>query len=931
MCQRRRVNSNSSGANQTSLPGLPAGLPGLEQHFDRHQVPPAGREYVVQAVTGDPARRLASRGGNIVVRFASRKMGAIIQAASRTTHLPFVETCEYGPGTILFVCQPGDLYLTIVDARDRRRRIRHAPDYLVLDAEGFSLVQCRREKALQRDAARRNPQFVKEESIWRWPAAEAAAQELGLAYRVFSSGEVRTIWLRNWRYLYDYLNADCPDPALAKAVKEQLSEKGSMRIADLLDLPGLRSEVLWWTVANGKIHADLERERLFEVETSWVHSTPSRMLAARQQRHLADNAGMSANSCSAAAEPGSRVMWDGKRWTVLNRGVAVVALRCDSGDGEIVQIRSSDFEGLLRSGTIRGDGGEDEDIDAVAQRCKSFIQGASDKDLADALRRYRILQEAKGTRRLPPGVSRRSLSRFRAWYREGEERYGHGLAGCIRPRGRPAGTPGLGERQQEVLDEFVCAFVSDPNAGTMAAAYARLVDRCKGLGVDPPPSRDTFRRAIKRRPLPELVRAREGARAEYQVLGPVPREGNASAAETDRAFQSAHIDHTQVDVELVSERTGALLGRPWLTLLLDVRTRMLLAWSLCFHSPDQATLSSVLFDCFQRHRRAPDVLIVDQGAEFQSNAFEIALALIGVHKWERPAAKSRFGSDVERMFHTINKSVIHELQGNTKLYRRGRTLSSTHDPKRRAVWTLARLHEVLEEWLFCVYPDLIHDALGTTPRAVFDRDLARSGVRNLRKVEADEKLRILLGSAPEQPTRKVDPVRGITVAHLRYWHKTFAAGDVAGSSVEVRLDPADCGVVFARVRGVWETCRLVDGDADLCGRSWKAVELAVKELRAQRQTGAEGRKENAETIGRFLRKVDALGQGELARRNERDAEDRSISPLQSTERALPKPHPSENTPADSSPAVSPGDDTTFNTTPLELASDNDDALEGLAS
>ena len=181
--------------------------------------------------------------------------------------------------------------------------------------------------------------------------------------------------------------------------------------------------------------------------------------------------------------------------------------------------------------------------------------------------------------------------------------------------------------------------------------------------------------------------------------------------------------------------------------------------------------------------------------------------------------------------------------------------------------------------MFCVYPDLIHDALGTTPRAVFDRDLARSGVRNLRKVEADEKLRILLGSAPEQPTRKVDPVRGITVAHLRYWHKTFAAGDVAGSSVEVRLDPADCGVVFARVRGVWETCRLVDGDADLCGRSWKAVELAVKELRAQRQAGAEGRKENAETIGRFLRKVDAQGQGELARRNERDAEDRSISPF----------------------------------------------------
>ena len=115
-------NSTATAAvlTRTPLPGLFAGLPELEQHFDRHQVPAAGREYVVQAATGNPARRLASRGGNIVVRFASRKMDAIVQAASRTTHLPFVETCEYDPGTILFVCQPGDLYVPIVDSRDRR-------------------------------------------------------------------------------------------------------------------------------------------------------------------------------------------------------------------------------------------------------------------------------------------------------------------------------------------------------------------------------------------------------------------------------------------------------------------------------------------------------------------------------------------------------------------------------------------------------------------------------------------------------------------------------------------------------------------------------------------------------------------------------------------------------------------------------------------
>ena len=75
MCERRQFNGNSSGANQTPLPGPVRRAAELEQHFDRHQVPAAGREYVVQAATGNPARRLASRGGNIVVRFRESQNG----------------------------------------------------------------------------------------------------------------------------------------------------------------------------------------------------------------------------------------------------------------------------------------------------------------------------------------------------------------------------------------------------------------------------------------------------------------------------------------------------------------------------------------------------------------------------------------------------------------------------------------------------------------------------------------------------------------------------------------------------------------------------------------------------------------------------------------------------------------------------------------
>ena len=105
---------------------------------------------------------------------------------------------------------------------------------------------------------------------------------------------------------------------------------------------------------------------------------------------------------------------------------------------------------------------------------------------------------------------------------------------------------------------------------------------------------------------------------------------------------------------------------------------------------------------------------------------------------------------------------------------------------------------------------------------------------------------------------------------------SFQYGDVTSASVPVKLDTADCSVVFAYVRGRWITCRLADGDADLHGRSWKQVRMVVEELRARRRQGRAGRTVNAELIGRFLRETDL--KGDLARQIARDAESRPTRP-----------------------------------------------------
>ncbi len=321
----------------------------LEAFFEHHHVPTAGREFVRKALTGPPVRRVRSSGGNVVARFASHKMGRVIQAESRTLELAFVEYCEYTSEVVLYLCQPGELYVRITDSRGRERRVRHVPDYLVLDDNGFSLVECKPVDKLQRDAASANPKFTRDDSGWRWPAAEDAAAELGLAYRVFSSENVNPIWIRNVRFFSDYIEVDCPDSELAQTVMNRISRAGAMRVCDAMALVDGKSEIVWWLLANGEILADLQCERVFETDTSWVYSSMSRMLAARCQRRSAVDPALFPGICSVRVEPGCVLRWDGEPWVVLYRGNEDVVLRRDAIDGD-APFRS----GILRRFFVQG-------------------------------------------------------------------------------------------------------------------------------------------------------------------------------------------------------------------------------------------------------------------------------------------------------------------------------------------------------------------------------------------------------------------------------------------------------------------------------------------------------------------------------------------------------------------------------------------------
>src|SRR5690606_13766219 len=125
------------------------------------------------------------------------------------------------------------------------------------------------------------------------------------------------------------------------------------------------------------------------------------------------------------------------------------------------------------------------------------------------------------------------------------------------------------------------------------------------------PSYKTFSQAINHRPRQEQTEKREGRRAAYQQQSfywelefTTPRHG-------DRPFEIGHIDHTQLDIELVCSRTGRCLGRPWATFLVDAFSRRLLAVYLTFDPPSYRSCMMILRECVRRHGRLPQIVVVD--------------------------------------------------------------------------------------------------------------------------------------------------------------------------------------------------------------------------------------------------------------------------------------------------------------------------------
>jgi len=499
---------------------------------------------------------------------------------------------------------------------------------------------------------------------------------------------------------------------------------------------------------------------------------------------------------------------------------------------------------------------------------------ASPADLREANRRHAIVSPyLVGMPVVQTTAPARTIRDWLARWRAAERIDGCGFIGLL-PRLSESGNRlrKLPEATLALMDGFLDGDYETLKQKRKFTVYAALVRACEERGVAAP-SYKTFARAANRRPRQEQIAKRQGPRAATQAAPfywelslTTPRHG-------DRPFELGHLDHTQLDVELVCSRTGRNLGRPWATFLSDAFSRRLLAVCLTFDPPSYRACMLALRECVRRHQRLPETVVVDGGPEFESVYFETLLARYGCAKKTRPAARPRFGSVCERLFGTTNTRFVHTLAGNTQLVRLRGKVTKGVDPKGQACWTLGALATRLCEWAYEVYDALDHLALGQSPREAFAAGLQLGGQRPQRRIAYDDDFRMLTLPTTQKGTAKLQPGRGVRLHCIYYWSDVFVDPEAEGTQVPVRYDPFDAGVAYAFVKKRWVRC-ISEHYARFAGRSEREVQLASAELRRRQQRHGQHLRITARQLADFLASLEA--EEVVLEQRLRDTEARSV-------------------------------------------------------
>ncbi|WP_338666029.1 DDE-type integrase/transposase/recombinase [Pararoseomonas sp. SCSIO 73927] len=358
-----------------------------------------------------------------------------------------------------------------------------------------------------------------------------------------------------------------------------------------------------------------------------------------------------------------------------------------------------------------------------------------------------VIDEIWESRPRPVSVTRKPVPRtVRRWISGFQQ---HGLDGLL-PQYELSGN--FTERfddtvldyMQKGVDEYYLtdARRSVAQSHDLFTQYMKAVNKTRAVEGEPPvhiPGLRAFTRFVKMQCPFEVEYTRKGeaaARRKFHVI--------TGGVATTRHGQRWEADHTRLNFMVRVTPDGKVQDRPWITVVIDCHTRMIVGFWIGFEAPSVETTCRALrmailpkdkwiaqygnglrnpYPC----EGLPVLMCTDQGSDFKARDLRERLARLKVSTLFTPVLRPYYRARVERFFLTMDRRFSNTLPGSTNsniLERDVEKLASGP-----TALTLDDVWRLTLKWIVDVYHVRHHRGIGNSPLRAY-----------LESVEANEEV-----------------------------------------------------------------------------------------------------------------------------------------------------------------------------------------------
>jgi len=404
------------------------------------------------------------------------------------------------------------------------------------------------------------------------------------------------------------------------------------------------------------------------------------------------------------------------------------------------------------------------------------------------------------------GVSRGSVERYLRAY----EASGGDIRALVpTTTRRSAGESRLGAEVEGIVQGVLAECRAAPAQRTVRDVYFMVVERVRVRNQGHPPEerlmapdRSTIGRRVQAAGAAAVLRRRPGPGERRAVEGvrPGPR--------AQRPLERVELDHTVLDLIVVDEEDRLPIGRPTVTLALDVYSGLPAGLYVGFEPAGYGAVMRCLLHAILPKEDAqarygtkngwpvyglPETLVVDREPHLVGGDLGDACGPLGIHLDPTPVRRPWFKGAIERQFRTQNTGLVHGLPGTTfsNVLARGE-----YDAEGLACISLTRFREMLHVYLLDVYGQEWNRGVGGVPAQRWAAAVAGGWTPALHHDAAE--MRLLLGRSAVRTIQRA----GIDHLSLRYHSAELEALRRAlpgGTPVALKYDPEDLGALHVQV------------------------------------------------------------------------------------------------------------------------------------